>query len=275
MRPGAAVADLTEYIDTADWPEGTRLIVRREPRHPGAQRSLFRSDNWRYWGHWTDRGGSAVDCDAHMRAHAVVEDHIAALKTAGLLRLPFADFDANAAWVALICWARSLVVWFQQLACTTTAFAGAGRPNASAGPSGTPPGASPAAGAERPSAYPPTTPPHRTSPASTTTSPPSTDTGGEATKTPQPPPQTTRRANHTRPHTNHTPQTTPPPDPKPTIKHPTSTQHPAQRPQQEPNHPPNHSHEQSGLDVQPTRASGLAGVDPGDAPMADPLGPPI
>ena len=125
VRPGAAVADLTEYIDTADWPEGTRLIVRREPRHPGAQRSLFRSDNWRYWGHWTDRGGSAVDCDAHMRAHAVVEDHIAALKTAGLLRLPFADFDANAAWVALVCWARSLVVWFQQLACATTAFAGA------------------------------------------------------------------------------------------------------------------------------------------------------
>ena len=39
--------------------------------------------------------------------------------------LPFADFDANAAWVALICWARSLVVWFQQLACAATAFAGA------------------------------------------------------------------------------------------------------------------------------------------------------
>ena len=91
VRPGAVVADLTDYIDTSDWPEGTRLIVRREPRHRGAQRSLFGSDNWRYWGHWTDQGASAVDCDAHMRAHAVVEDHIGALKTAGLLRLPFAD----------------------------------------------------------------------------------------------------------------------------------------------------------------------------------------
>ena len=105
VRPRAVVADLTDYIDTSDWPPGTRLIVRREPRHPGAQRSLFGSDNWRYWGHWTDHGASAVDCDAHMRAHAVVEDHIGALKTAGLLRLPFADFDANAARVALICWA--------------------------------------------------------------------------------------------------------------------------------------------------------------------------
>ena len=117
LRPGAAVADLTSFVDVADWPKGTRLIVRREPRHPGAQRSLFPSDNWRYWGHWTDQGGPAAARDAHMRAHAVVEDHIAALKDAGLSRLPFGDFDANAAWVALACWARTLVVWFQQLAC--------------------------------------------------------------------------------------------------------------------------------------------------------------
>ena len=116
-RRAATVADLTEFVDTTNWPDGTRLIVRREPRHPGAQRSLFPSDAWRYWGHWTDQPGSAAACDARMRAHAVVEDHIGALKAAGLTRLPFTDFNANAAWVALICWARSLVVWFQQLTC--------------------------------------------------------------------------------------------------------------------------------------------------------------
>ena len=121
--PGAAVADLTDFVDTADWPEGTRLIVRREPHHPGAQRSLFPSDAWRYWGHWTDQTGPAAARDAHMRAHAVVEDHIAALKAAGLTRLPFRDFNANAAWVALVCWARTLVVWFQQLTCATTTLA--------------------------------------------------------------------------------------------------------------------------------------------------------
>ena len=115
-RPGAAVANLTEFVDTADWPDRTRLIVRREPRHPGAQRSLFGSDDWRYWGHWTDQEGPAAERDAHMRAHAVVEDHIAALKTSGLTRLPFGDFDANAAWVAL-------VVWFQQLACAADTLA--------------------------------------------------------------------------------------------------------------------------------------------------------
>jgi hypothetical protein len=31
-REGAAVAELTEFVDLSDWPEGTRLIVRREPR---------------------------------------------------------------------------------------------------------------------------------------------------------------------------------------------------------------------------------------------------
>ena len=123
VRPGAAVADLTDYVDTADWPDRTRLIVRREPRHPGAQRSLFPSDAWRYWGHWTDQTGPAAERDAHMRAHAVVEDHIAALKTSGLTRLPFRDFDANAAWMALVCWARTLVVWFQQLTCATGTLA--------------------------------------------------------------------------------------------------------------------------------------------------------
>ena len=61
-------------------PRRTRLIVRREPRHPGAQRSLFPSDAWRYWGHWTDQTGPAAERDAHMRAHAVVEDHIAAAR---------------------------------------------------------------------------------------------------------------------------------------------------------------------------------------------------
>jgi hypothetical protein len=30
-REGAAVIELTELVELTDWPEGTRLIVRREP----------------------------------------------------------------------------------------------------------------------------------------------------------------------------------------------------------------------------------------------------
>src|SRR5918996_6106771 len=80
-RPGAAVAELTGLVDLSDWPEGTRLIVRREPLHPGAQQSLFPSTMFRYWGHYTDAAGDPVALDVHMRAH--VEDHIRRLKDSG------------------------------------------------------------------------------------------------------------------------------------------------------------------------------------------------
>jgi hypothetical protein len=115
LRAGSSVRELTEHLDLRDWPPGTRLIVRREPLHPGAQTSLFASVEFRYWGHYTDQTGDAVTLDAHMRAHAHVEDHIARLKDSGLLRFPFVDLDANRAWLAAVCFAADLVRWFQLL----------------------------------------------------------------------------------------------------------------------------------------------------------------
>lgn len=115
VRPGAAVAEVTENLDLSAWPSGTRLIVRREPLHPGAQHSLFPSTMFRYWGHYTDAAGDPVDLDVHMRAHARVEDNIRRLKDSGAQRFPFTDFDANSAWLAVVCFADGLVRWFQQL----------------------------------------------------------------------------------------------------------------------------------------------------------------
>jgi hypothetical protein len=114
-RDGAAVAELTDLIDLSRWPTGTRFIVRREPLHPGAQTSLFPSLDYRFWGHFTDRAGSPIDADVHIRAHAHVEDHIRRLKASGLERFPFTDLDANRAWMALVCFAADLVRWFQLL----------------------------------------------------------------------------------------------------------------------------------------------------------------
>lgn len=114
-REGAAVAELTHLVDLSGWPAGTRLIVRREPLHPGAQQSLFPSAMYRYWGHYTDAAGDPVDLDVHMRAHAHVEDHIRRLKDSGASRFPFTDLDANAAWLAVVCFADALVRWFQLL----------------------------------------------------------------------------------------------------------------------------------------------------------------
>ncbi len=117
-RDGASVAELTDLVDLADWPAGTRLIVRREPLHPGAQTSLFPDLEFRYWGHYTDAEGDPVDLDVHMRAHAHVEDHIRRLKASGLLRFPFTDLEANRNWLALVCFAADLVRWFQLLCLT-------------------------------------------------------------------------------------------------------------------------------------------------------------
>ena len=95
------VAEITDLVDLTAWPAGTRLIVRREHLHQGAQRSLFPSLQYRYWGHYTDNTGDPVELDAHMRDHAHVEDHIKRLKDSGLERFPFTDPDANRAWMQL------------------------------------------------------------------------------------------------------------------------------------------------------------------------------
>jgi hypothetical protein len=117
-RRGAAVADVTDLCDLSSWPSGTRLIVRREPLHPGAQKTLFPSLDYRYWGFYTDQEGHPVELDRFMRAHAHVENHIGRLKDSGLLRFPFVSFEANCAWLAVVGFAADLVRWFQLLCLT-------------------------------------------------------------------------------------------------------------------------------------------------------------
>ena len=115
LRDGAAVIELTGLVKLSDLPDGTRLIVRREPLHPGAQQSLFPSLEYRYWGFYTDQSGDPVVLDAFMRAHAHVEEHISRLKDSGLLRFPFSDLEANKNWLFCVLGAADLVRWFQLL----------------------------------------------------------------------------------------------------------------------------------------------------------------
>ena len=115
---GAAVVELTSLINDPKLPAGTRLIVRREPLHPGAQRSLFPSMDYRYWGFYTDQDGDPVDLDATMRAHAHVEQHIQRLKDSGLCRFPFTNYTANSAWLMVVTLAADLLRWFQQVCLT-------------------------------------------------------------------------------------------------------------------------------------------------------------
>ena len=82
-------------------PSAARFIARREPLHPGAQRTLFDSELWRYRGFYTDADGRPRRArvrpqSTRYRQHARIENTIAALKDSGLKRMPFSDFDANA-----------------------------------------------------------------------------------------------------------------------------------------------------------------------------------
>ena len=116
-QDGSSVCELTSLVSLSALPSGTRLIVRREPLHPGAQRSLFPSLEYRYWGFYTDCEGEPAELDLMMRAHAHVENHIARLKDSGLCRFPFSNFEANANWMAVVMLSADLVRWFQLLCC--------------------------------------------------------------------------------------------------------------------------------------------------------------
>ncbi|MEA2001273.1 MAG: IS1380 family transposase [Actinomycetota bacterium] len=113
-----AVCEVTDLVDLSGWPDRTRLIIRRQRKHPGAQTTLLPDLDYRFWGHYTDCAGDPVELDRKMRAHAHVEDHIQRLKDSGLERFPFTDWEANQAWLQTVMWATDLATWFQLLCLT-------------------------------------------------------------------------------------------------------------------------------------------------------------
>lgn len=83
-----------------------RLIVRRVRPTPGSQLALFTTFD--YHAFVTDRSGDTLELEADHRRHAIVEQSIAELKSAGLAHLPSGRFMANAAWLALAVLAHNL-----------------------------------------------------------------------------------------------------------------------------------------------------------------------
>jgi hypothetical protein len=104
---GADVAETgyTCFAHTRDAIE-VRLVVRRVRPTPGSQLALF--TDWDYHAMVTDRPGDVLEVEAEHRRHAVVEQSIAELKSAGLAHLPSGRFMANAAWLALAVIAHNL-----------------------------------------------------------------------------------------------------------------------------------------------------------------------
>jgi hypothetical protein len=115
-REGAWVAELTDQLDLSGWPDGSRVIVRRERPHPGAQLSFTDHDGHRFLATLTDLPGSPVELECLHRARASAEDRVRAAKQTGLENLPFRDFDHNAVWLELSMIAQDLIAWTQLLA---------------------------------------------------------------------------------------------------------------------------------------------------------------
>jgi thioesterase domain-containing protein len=119
LRAGAQVAELTGMVDLTGHPDGTRIIVRRERPHPGAQLSLFDLDEgMRHQAFLTDTpagGGSLQYLEVRHRGHARVEDRIRCGKTTGFGRFPSRHFAINQAWLELALTAIDLLAWTQTL----------------------------------------------------------------------------------------------------------------------------------------------------------------
>jgi Transposase DDE domain group 1 len=119
-REGAAVTELGGLLPAGalrDYPAGTRIIVRRERPHPGAQLDLIETrDGWRYTCFATDTpAGQYAFLDARHRAHARVEDRIRTGKDTGIGRFPSNRFAINQAWLTCALIGIDLLAWTQTL----------------------------------------------------------------------------------------------------------------------------------------------------------------
>ncbi len=118
-RPNGQIAEITEQLDLAGWPHGSRVIVRRERPHPGAQLSFTDVDGYRFQAILTDQPDTQIAVlERRHRARARVEDQIRNDKDTGLRNMPFRDFEHNRVWLQLVLIAHDLLAWTQRLLLT-------------------------------------------------------------------------------------------------------------------------------------------------------------
>lgn len=116
VRDGAWVTEATHLLDLSSWPPGTRLILRRERPHPGAQLRFTDADGMRITAFITDTPpglvpGGVAGLELRHRQHARVEDRIREAKATGLRNLPCHAYAANQAWLEIVMAATDLVAW--------------------------------------------------------------------------------------------------------------------------------------------------------------------
>lgn len=115
-REWAQVVEITHLVDLSGWPEGTRMIARREHAHVGAQLTFTDHDGHRFQVCVTDLGDDDIAyLEALYRGRGRVERRICDAKDTGLANLPSASMAINQAWVALVMMAQDLLAWTQHL----------------------------------------------------------------------------------------------------------------------------------------------------------------
>ena len=115
-RENGDVVEITDRLDLCTWPEGSRLIVRRERPHPGAQLSFTDHDGYRFQAILTDQTDPDIAVsERRHRERARVEDRIRDDKNTGLAKLPFKAFAMNEVWLEIVMLAHDLIVWTQAL----------------------------------------------------------------------------------------------------------------------------------------------------------------
>lgn len=116
LREGAWVAEATGMIDLSSWPEGSRLILRKERPHPGAQLTFTDVEGMRVTAILTNTApgivpGQAAGLELRHRQHARVEDRIREAKATGLRNFPCRAWNENNAWLEVVMTAVDLVCW--------------------------------------------------------------------------------------------------------------------------------------------------------------------
>ena len=113
VRDGADVAELTGLLDLDEgWPEGMRVIARRERRHPGAQLRFDDVDGYRLTAFATNATkGQLADLEVRHRRRARCEDRIRAAKDMGLRNLPLTSFAQNRIWCQIVALASEITSW--------------------------------------------------------------------------------------------------------------------------------------------------------------------
>ena len=109
---------ITKWVGLKDRPKddldvhyspGTRIVIRREPSHPGAQQRMFDTNGWRHTMIICDLpDASPLDIDRLQREHAHVEENVKRLQTTGFDRCTFPDTARNKVWTSMVGWAHTL-----------------------------------------------------------------------------------------------------------------------------------------------------------------------